>query len=55
MITVTAWVFPASAGINRLFISVLFNSISVPRVSGDKPALSVRNNRLAQCSPRQRG
>ncbi|EES3719496.1 hypothetical protein ACQ7NN_05485 [Escherichia coli] len=49
------FVFPAPAGINRQ-IKLAGNLFrGVPRASGDKPASLEEQNRLIECSPRQRG
>ncbi|EHA2539303.1 hypothetical protein JKI80_001593 [Salmonella enterica] len=48
-------VFPAPAGINRLSMLLIFLVLSVPRASGDKPVRVGNDQRIGQCSPRQRG
>ncbi|EEC9248865.1 hypothetical protein E9L93_005070 [Escherichia coli] len=48
-------VFPAPAGINRYKRGVYQYEFCVPRASGDKPASLEEQNRLIECSPRQRG
>ncbi|END67075.1 hypothetical protein ECP02994831_3330 [Escherichia coli P0299483.1] len=47
--------FPAPAGINRYKRGVYQYEFCVPRASGDKPASLEEQNRLIECSPRQRG
>ncbi|EFC5283540.1 hypothetical protein CQ968_002066 [Escherichia coli] len=48
-------VFPAPAGINRRNIYMIYIGHSVPRASGDKPTRIGGFERVAKCSPRQRG
>ncbi|EGT6236059.1 hypothetical protein JE261_004541 [Salmonella enterica subsp. enterica serovar Mbandaka] len=50
-----ALVFPAPAGINRVYRSESGARYCVPRASGDKPALTMIAVRVGMCSPRQRG
>ncbi|CEI44131.1 hypothetical protein C4760_07205 [Salmonella enterica subsp. enterica serovar Infantis] len=48
-------VFPAPAGINRVFDVGFFLKASVPRASGDKPLPGPFVSTMTKCSPRQRG
>ncbi|EFR8401163.1 hypothetical protein H1Z39_000322 [Salmonella enterica] len=48
-------VFPAPAGINRLFKYGFNGCNRVPRASGDKPLLLLQPTVRMVCSPRQRG
>ncbi|EGW0754134.1 hypothetical protein JGH43_002758 [Salmonella enterica subsp. enterica serovar Infantis] len=48
-------VFPAPAGINRVFDVGFFLKASVPRASGDKPVAQGLATVPGVCSPRQRG
>ncbi|EEC3850215.1 hypothetical protein JYK25_001692 [Salmonella enterica subsp. enterica serovar Saintpaul] len=50
-----AAVFPAPAGINRLFSLLNFSAKCVPRASGDKPRQLLELGHDLVCSPRQRG
>ncbi|EGW93406.1 hypothetical protein ECSTECEH250_3290 [Escherichia coli STEC_EH250] len=47
--------FPAPAGINRLFFVRGIMGECVPRASGDKPEKLLLCSTDALCSPRQRG
>ncbi|EFP1217408.1 hypothetical protein HPV02_001877 [Salmonella enterica] len=51
----TASVFPAPAGINRITAEHLEELFGVPRASGDKPQLDDTEQSGIPCSPRQRG
>ncbi|EEC3698166.1 hypothetical protein JKI49_001795 [Salmonella enterica] len=51
----TASVFPAPAGINRITAEHLEELFGVPRASGDKPPARVAGVPMPPCSPRQRG
>ena len=48
-------VFPAPAGMNRPAVSGRWQVASVPRASGDEPAMREFPRYLEKCSPRQRG
>ncbi|EFS5038467.1 hypothetical protein HXQ33_002599 [Salmonella enterica] len=48
-------VFPAPAGINRRAKKACSPLRRVPRASGDKPVRVGNDQRIGQCSPRQRG
>ena len=47
--------FPAPAGMNRVFWELVVKAISVPRASGDEPASKMALPSRDSCSPRQRG
>jgi hypothetical protein len=48
-------VFPAQAGMNRVFVTGSPQSVGVPRAGGDEPTDRHHAATLAGCSPRRRG
>ena len=48
-------VFPAPAGMNRVFYTTQCCAVSVPRACGDEPSSNLRGADLRKCSPRLRG
>ena len=47
--------FPASAGMNRCFMSCAVCATTVPRVRGDEPSTQHMEEFYRICSPRPRG
>ena len=51
----SASVFPARAGMSRPFAPQAQSHRSVPRASGDEPAVKPAFEWIVECSPRERG
>ena len=47
--------FPARAGMNRLFADFTFDGVYVPRTSGDEPVSPTTQPFVLKCSPHERG
>ena len=47
--------FPARAGMSRVFVTGQFLPYHVPRASGDEPLMRTQKPLTPPCSPRERG